>query len=100
MTLHHNRELFSEVVIQTAQMMGLPEIYIKKDYWVTYVLKRLSESVYRDRAIFKGGTSLSKAYKLIERFSEDIDLAVVTQGESANQIKQLIKKIEKALLVK
>ena len=98
MTLHHNRELFSEVVIQTAQMMGLPEIYIKKDYWVTYVLKRLSESVYRDRAIFKGGTSLSKAYKLIERFSEDIDLAVVTQGESANQIKQLIKKIEKALL--
>ena len=39
MTLHHNRELFSEVVIQTAQMMGLPEIYIEKDYWVTYSSK-------------------------------------------------------------
>ena len=98
MILHTNKELFSEVVIRTAQMMGLPEIYIEKDYWVTYVLKRLSQSEYRDRAIFKGGTSLSKAYKLIERFSEDVDLAVVTNGESANQVKQLIKKIEKSIL--
>ena len=98
MTLHTNKELFSEVVIQTAQMMGLPEIYIEKDYWVTYILKRLSQSEYKDKAIFKGGTSLSKAYKLIERFSEDVDLAVVTNGESANQVKQLIKKIEKSIL--
>ncbi len=97
MRLHHNKELFAEAVIQTAQMMGLPEIYIEKDYWVTYVLKRLSHSEYRERAIFKGGTSLSKAYKLIERFSEDIDLAVVTDGESANQIKNLIKRIERAI---
>jgi predicted nucleotidyltransferase component of viral defense system len=98
MILHTNNELFSEVIIQTAQMMGLPEIYIEKDYWVTYVLKRLSQSEYKNRAIFKGGTSLSKAYKLIERFSEDVDLAVVTNGESTNQVKQLIKKIEKTIL--
>ena len=98
MTLHQNKELFSELLIQTAQMIGLPEVYIEKDYWVTYVLKRLSDSPYVDRAIFKGGTSLSKAYKLIERFSEDIDLAVITNAESSNQIKTLIKKIEKELL--
>lgn len=98
MTLHQNKALFSELLIQTAQMVGLPEVYIEKDYWVTYVLKRLSESPYTDRAIFKGGTSLSKAYKLIERFSEDIDLAVITNGESSNQIKTLIKKIEKEIL--
>jgi predicted nucleotidyltransferase component of viral defense system len=98
MTLHQNKELFSELLIQTAQMVRLPEVYIEKDYWVTYVLKRLSESPYIDRAIFKGGTSLSKAYKLIERFSEDIDLAVITHGESSNQIKTLIKKIEKGIL--
>lgn len=98
MTLHQNKELFSELLIHTAQMVGLPEVYIEKDYWVTYMLKRLSDSPYRDRAIFKGGTSLSKAYKLIERFSEDIDLAVITNGESSNQIKTLIKKIEKEIL--
>ena len=98
MTLHQNKELFSELLIQTAQMVGLPEVYIEKDYWVTYVLKRLSDSPYVDRAIFKGGTSLSKAYKLIDRFSEDIDLAVITNGESSNQIKTLIKKIEKNIL--
>ncbi len=63
MTLHQNKELFSELLIQTAQMVGLPEVYIEKDYWVTYVLKHLSKSPYIDRAIFKGGTSLSKAYK-------------------------------------
>jgi hypothetical protein len=98
MNLHKNVNLFEDVLNATAKHVNLPVLYIEKDYWVTYVLKRLSESEYKGIAIFKGGTSLSKAYKLIDRFSEDIDLAVITNDLSSNQIKTLIKKIEKTLL--
>lgn len=98
MTLHLNIDLFADVLNATAKHMNLPALYIEKDYWITYVLKRLSQSEYKDIAIFKGGTSLSKAYKIIDRFSEDIDLAVITNDLTSNQIKTLIKKIEKVLL--
>ena len=49
---------------------------IEKDWWVTLVLKALFSLPMRQHFIFKGGTSLSKAWKLIERFSEDIDIAL------------------------
>lgn len=63
--------LFSE----TAAGMGTTSAIIEKDFWVTWVLDRLFRNPELARLImFKGGTSLSKAYRLIERFSEDIDL--------------------------
>jgi predicted nucleotidyltransferase component of viral defense system len=47
----------------------------EKDFWVTYVLERIfSDEKLSSMLIFKGGTSLSKVYAIIERFSEDIDL--------------------------
>jgi len=98
MRLHQDQELFKELIDATALHLKLPYLYIEKDYWVTYVLKNLANSEYSDIAIFKGGTSLSKAYKIIERFSEDIDLAVITDGKGSNEIKKLIKKIETAIL--
>jgi hypothetical protein len=98
MILHKNEELFKELILATAQELGLPSLYIEKDYWVTYILKSLSKSEYNNRVIFKGGTALSKADKIIERFSEDIDLAIITQGLGSNQIKKLIKKVESAIL--
>lgn len=49
---------------------------IEKDWWVTLVLKALFNSKYKEYFVFKGGTSLSKCWKLIERFSEDIDLGL------------------------
>jgi predicted nucleotidyltransferase component of viral defense system len=52
---------------------GLTEQFIEKDYYITEAL-RIIAWLYPDRAIFKGGTSLSKGWNLIERFSEDIDL--------------------------
>ncbi|WP_229972948.1 nucleotidyl transferase AbiEii/AbiGii toxin family protein [Pontibacter harenae] len=71
---------------------------MEKDYWVTLVLYRLAHSPYVEQAIFKGGTSLSKAYNLIERFSEDIDLAInAPEGRTNNQIMQLIRKISKEI---
>ena len=98
MILHSDSETFEELIEVTAQSLNIPAVFIEKDYWVTYILKRLSNSNFIDTAIFKGGTSLSKAYKLIDRFSEDIDLAIITNGKTGNEIKKLIKEIEKGLL--
>lgn len=98
MILHEKNEEFEELIEATAEYLNIPSVYIEKDYWVTYVLKKLSSSEYSNTAIFKGGTSLSKAYKILDRFSEDIDLAVITDSLTGSQIKALIKKIEKNIL--
>src|SRR5690554_5687884 len=49
---------------------------IEKDWWVTAILAALSKSSFADCLQYKGGTSLSKAWSLINRFSEDIDLTI------------------------
>lgn len=59
----------------TAREMKLSRTVIEKDFWVCVVLNYLlNESQYKDYFIFKGGTSLSKCYDIIKRFSEDVDL--------------------------
>lgn len=55
---------------------GINQIAIEKDWWVTVTLKALFQTKCCDALIFKGGTSLSKGFNIIERFSEDIDLAI------------------------
>ena len=66
-------ELFSE----TSAQMNIDTALIEKDFWVCWILKLLfSKSSLSDVLLFNGGTSLSKIYSLIRRFSEDIDLAV------------------------
>ena len=55
---------------------GINRLAIEKDWWVTVTLKALFQTDCRDSLIFKGGTSLSKGFNIIERFSEDIDLAI------------------------
>lgn len=69
-----NEEL--ELVIQnTADKLNMSKAIIEKDLWVCMILKYLFKDFkYRDILVFKGGTSLSKVYNLIERFSENIDL--------------------------
>lgn len=67
------RDLFSEA----ASTLGIRPTIIEKDFWGCFVLKKLFvESPFKEHLVFKGGTSLSKVYLLIERFSEDIDLAL------------------------
>jgi hypothetical protein len=63
-------------IAQAAINSGITAKAIEKDWWVTLTLKVLFESPYAKFFIFKGGTSLSKGWKLIERFSEDIDIAL------------------------
>lgn len=94
MTLHNNLELFKDAITATAQQMKIAEIYVEKDYWVTLALKTIFESEVGKETVFKGGTALSKCYKLIERFSEDIDLVVLRhEGESDNQLKTKIRNL-------
>ena len=66
-------------VTRVAEATGIPAAHLEKDFWVTEVLRgaaNASESTGCS-VIFKGGTSLSKAHRLIRRFSEDVDLVVV-----------------------
>ena len=65
----------AELFRETAAAKGLPPVPIEKDFWVCWTLKHLFALEDQPPLIFKGGTSLSKAYGVIERFSEDIDLA-------------------------
>lgn len=94
MKLHLNKEDFKDLITLTAKDMNILEVYIEKDYWVCYILKNLSESEYLENIVFKGGTSLSKAYGLIERFSEDIDLQLINFEGGDSKKKNFIKKIE------
>lgn len=59
-----------------AEHPGINQVAIEKDWWVTVTLKALFQTDCRDFLIFKGGTSLSKGFNIIERFSEDIDLSI------------------------
>ena len=60
-----------------ARQMHIRPVIIEKDFWVCVVLNYLmNESKFKDFLIFKGGTSLSKCYHIIDRFSEDIDLVL------------------------
>ena len=59
-----------------SEKLGFPAYVVEKDFWVTYILDTLFNRInHKHRILFKGGTSLSKCYKLIDRFSEDIDLS-------------------------
>lgn len=64
------REVFQAVSLS----MGLRPDIVEKDFWVCFMLHHLfHDCKYKDAFVFKGGTSLSKAYHVIERFSEDIE---------------------------
>ena len=73
MLLHNDKELFREVITSTAEKLGLVVPIVEKDYYVTMILKELSEKC--PTCVFKGGTSLSKCHHVIDRFSEDIDIS-------------------------
>lgn len=61
---------------ETARRRGLAPLIIEKDFWVCWTLKHLFALPLGQHLIFKGGTSLSKVFHLIKRFSEDIDISI------------------------
>lgn len=69
-----SREDQGEVLEQAREKTGRPTHLLEKDVWVVWTLDALFESALAADLTFKGGTSLSKAYRIIDRFSEDLDL--------------------------
>ena len=66
----------SKIFKEISNKIGMPAFAVEKDWWVVQTLSIIFDMEIADKLVFKGGTSLSKAWKLIDRFSEDIDLAV------------------------
>jgi predicted nucleotidyltransferase component of viral defense system len=98
MKLHLEKDIFQEFITLSAVKFNLNPIFIEKDYWITQVLSRLAKSKYVNESVFKGGTSLSKGYNLIERFSEDVDIAIINdKAKTGNEIKTIIRTIEKEI---
>ena len=94
------RRLYIE---QAAIQRDISPIVLEKDFWVCWLLCIIFESEFSGSLVFKGGTSLSKVFGVIERFSEDIDLSLSPEflnlpeaGTSRNQANKWIKNAEAA----
>lgn len=101
MRLHENIQLFADAIEAAARPeqeggLGIKSIFIEKDYWICRSLSLMADGDKDNRAIFKGGTSLTKAYGIGTRFSEDIDVAIAEAWTlSGNQLKNLICRTSK-----
>lgn len=94
------RRLYIE---QAATRRSLSPVILEKDFWVCWLLGILFESEFAGSLVFKGGTSLSKVFGVIDRFSEDIDLSLSPEflnlpeaGTSRNQANKWLTRAEAA----
>ena len=79
MSLHKDKEAFKDIIESTSAWSSYAQSLIEKDYYATLILKSLISEDFG--LVFKGGTSLSKAFHIINRFSEDIDLTYLNKSE-------------------
>lgn len=95
--LHENKEEFTNAVNLASEYFHILPIIVEKDYYVTMILRELSKHL--DFVVFKGGTSLSKCYKAIKRFSEDIDITIDSKlsQRQMKKLKEVIKEIASIL---
>lgn len=66
MKLHENKILFTQLLNFSANSLNIRPEFIEKDYWITRALQRMAQNPNAEKVVFKGGTSLSKSYRLIE----------------------------------
>lgn len=83
-------EEFGPTLDAVAERLDISATAVEKDYWVSEVLRVLA-AASPDDFIFKGGTSLSKAYRIAERFSEDIDVLVLPGQRGRGAVDKLMK---------
>src|ERR1700730_12634638 len=89
---------FNNLVEITASNLNILPGLVLKDYWVTRILRTIAtDSELSKYIIFKGGTSLSKGWQLIDRFSEDVDLLTTGPEFSAPPGKNAREKVFKAI---
>ena len=94
MNLHENKKTFAEAVTATAGHLNIKRHFVEKDYWICRTLQQMARTDTARHAIFKGGTSLTKAYHIGHRFSEDIDIAIADAHlMTGNQVKTTIRRI-------
>lgn len=99
MTLHTaDNKTFSDAIRAASDHLRINPVFVEKDYWITLVLNRLSKTKYVNETVFKGGTSLSKGFGLINRFSEDVDIAIINaEDKTGNVVKNIIRTVEKEI---
>lgn len=90
MRLHENIEQLEDAIHNTYELLKIDPKFVEKDYWICQILQRLSRLSCVGRVVWKGGTSLTKGYGIINRFSSDVDLAIIADGLSNNQQKKLV----------
>jgi predicted nucleotidyltransferase component of viral defense system len=96
----HNADIkvFSDAIRAASEHLKINQVFVEKDYWITLVLNRLSKTKYVNETVFKGGTSLSKGFGLINRFSEDVDIAIINAAnKTGNVVKNIIRTVEKEI---
>ena len=100
MELYKYGQEFMDLVQKTGEYKGIPEAAVEKDYLICRILHHLEGTAYITHCVFKGGTSLSKCYPgSIERFSEDIDLTYLSDGNlTKNTLNRELKNIERLLI--
>ena len=93
-----SKEEKAAAIQNAAGVKGIPPQAVEKDLWVTNILQVVFKLPYADKLVFKGGTSLSKVFGKIQRFSEDIDLAIDRShfGLKGDLTKKQLKKLRKA----
>lgn len=87
MILHKDKENFDIAIRAASRHFNVSPAIIEKDYYVTLVLCELAKQV--TDLVFKGGTSLSKCHKIIDRFSEDIDITLDSEHQSQGKRRNL-----------
>ena len=98
MYLHEDKSVFRDIIEQVSTDIGRTAAVIEKDYYVTMILRLLSARL--SNVVFKGGTSLSKGYKIIDRFSEDIDITFdehIGEGRRKKLKNVILKEISEEL---
>ena len=100
------------IIREVAARRDISAVMVEKDFWVSWTLASLfAHPEFSEQLVFKGGTSLSKVFGVIERFSEDIDLSVspdfvgieeewVEEAESRNKRTDRMKQLEAACIEK
>lgn len=100
-SLLRSRRDLADLVMVAADTLDLPEEFVLKDFWAMEVLRAATTSANEQgaRAVFKGGTSLSRAWGVINRFSEDIDLLLefppdTSKGAKERALKRITQAVE------
>ncbi|MBO6264213.1 MAG: nucleotidyl transferase AbiEii/AbiGii toxin family protein, partial [Clostridia bacterium] len=94
MKLHNDKQAFSDTILSVSRELNIVPALIEKDYYVTLLLKALRDKI--PGLLFKGGTSLSKCHKIIDRFSEDIDLTLDNEHYSQSKKRKANKAVIEA----